>query len=145
MCAETDAYPEHPFNHRKKYRPSKTSKERMEERINLLSQDFSTTSINQKLAADIAYISTVKDGWTYLASVIDLYSKNIIDYTYAKQMSALDSAIQSQQPTARLIIQTDLDSQYTSSDFEKELRKNKMTHSYSRKGTSYDNSCIEQH
>lgn len=58
-------------------------------------------------------------------------------------MSVLDSAIQNQQPTDGLIIQTDLGSQYTSSDFEKALCKNKMTHYYSRKGTPYDNSCIE--
>ncbi|MGM0112136.1 hypothetical protein IGI52_002466 [Enterococcus sp. DIV0187] len=133
----------------KKYRPTKASKERIEERSNILNQDFSTTSINQKWAADITYISTSKDGWTYLASVIDLYSKKIIGYTYAKEMtteivmSALESAIQEQQPTDGLIIQTDLGSQYTSTDFEKALRENKMTHSYSRKGTPYDNSCIE--
>lgn len=133
----------------KKYRPTKASKERVEERTNLLNQDFFTTSINQKWAADITYISTAKDGWTYLASVIDLYSKKIIGYTYAKQMtteivrSALDSAIQNQQPTDGLIIQTDLGSQYTSADFEEALRTNKMTHSYSRKGTPYDNSCTE--
>lgn len=122
----------------KKYRPTKASKERVEERINLLSQDFSTTSINQNWVADITYISTEKDGWTYLASVIDFYSKKIIGYTYGKQMSALNSAIQTQQPTDGLIIQTDLGSQYTSSDFEKALRENKMTHSYSRKGMPYD-------
>lgn len=57
--------------------------------------------------------------------------------------SALDSAIQNQQPTDGLIIQTDLGSQYTSADFEEALRTNKMTHSYSRKGTPYDNSCTE--
>ncbi|WP_416244330.1 IS3 family transposase [Enterococcus faecalis] len=132
-----------------KYHPTKASKERVEERTNLLNQDFSTTSINQKWAADTTYISTAKDGWTYLASVIDLYSKKIIGYTYAKQMTteivmnALESAIQNQQPTDGLIIQTDLGSQYTSSDFEEALRTNKITHSYSRKGTPYDNSCIE--
>lgn len=58
-------------------------------------------------------------------------------------MSVLDSAIQNQQPTDGLIIQTDLSSQYTSADFEEALRMNKMTHSYSRKGTLYDYSYIE--
>ena len=41
----------------KKYRPTKASKECVEERINLLNQDFSTTSINQKWAADITYMN----------------------------------------------------------------------------------------
>lgn len=133
----------------KKYRPSQTSKEPIKERTNLLNQDFSTTSINQKWSADITYISTVKDGWTYLASVIDLYSKKIIGYTYGKQMtteivmSALKKAIKDQQPPKELIIQTDLGSQYTSIDFEEALKTNEIIHSYSRKGTPYDNSCIE--
>lgn len=133
----------------KKYQPTKVSKERVKELSNLLNQDFSTISINKKWAADITYISTSKDGWTYLASVIDLYSKKIIGYTYAKEMtmeivmSALESAIREQQPTDGLIIQTDLGSQYTSTDFEKTQRENKITHSYSRKGTPCDNSCIE--
>ena len=43
-------------------------------------------------------------------------------------MSALDSAIQNQQPTDELIIQTDLGSQYTSFDFEEAMRTNKMMH-----------------
>ncbi|EOA2478872.1 DDE-type integrase/transposase/recombinase [Enterococcus faecalis] len=76
--------------------------------------------------------------------MIDLHLKKIIGYTYAKQMTTeivmcvLDSAIQNQQPTDGLIIQTDLSSQYTSADFEEALRMNKMTHSYSRKWTLYD-------
>lgn len=68
----------------KKYRPTKASKEHVEERTNLLNQDFYMTSINQKWAPNITCISTTKDGWTYLASVIELYSKKIIGYTYAK-------------------------------------------------------------
>ncbi|WP_438782217.1 IS3 family transposase [Enterococcus sp. DIV0187] len=36
----------------KKYRPTKASKSRVEERINLLDQDFSATNINQKWDAD---------------------------------------------------------------------------------------------
>ncbi|WP_270293529.1 IS3 family transposase, partial [Enterococcus casseliflavus] len=133
----------------KKYRPSHTSKKPIIERTNLLNQDFSTTTINQKWAADITYIATTKDGWTYLASVIDLHSKKIIGYTYAKQMAtdivlnALDSAIKNQQPKEDLIIQTDLGSQYTSKEFEAAFQERKIVHSYSRKGTPYDNSGIE--
>ncbi len=65
----------------KKLRPY-TSKTSIEEKDNLLNRDFEATSINQKWCTDITYINTLKDGWTYLASVMDLYSKKIIGYAY---------------------------------------------------------------
>ncbi|WP_301264768.1 hypothetical protein [Priestia megaterium] len=42
---------------------------------NLLKRDLSTQTINEKWVADITYIPTVRDGWCYLASVLDLHSK----------------------------------------------------------------------
>ena len=42
---------------------------------NVLKRDFTTTSINEKWVGDITYIHTIKDGWCYLASVLDLHSK----------------------------------------------------------------------
>ncbi len=45
---------------------------------NILKRDFVATGINQKWGTDITYIYTLKDSWTYLASVIDFYSKKII-------------------------------------------------------------------
>ena len=42
---------------------------------NVLKRNFSTTSINQKWVGDITYIKTQQNGWYYLASVLDLYSK----------------------------------------------------------------------
>ena len=58
----------------KKYNPYKQSKELVLERDNILEQDFSTTSINQKWVSDITYIYVQKEGWCYLASVMDLHS-----------------------------------------------------------------------
>ncbi|MED1717455.1 hypothetical protein C4A76_00885 [Brevibacillus laterosporus] len=57
---------------RKKFR-SQGSKDRVMERPNLLQQDFKTTSINEKWVADITYIHILRDGWCYLASVLDLH------------------------------------------------------------------------
>ncbi|WP_317939526.1 DDE-type integrase/transposase/recombinase, partial [Tetragenococcus halophilus] len=120
---------------RKKYRPA-SNHEKVGSRENLLKQDFSTTSINQKWSADITYIYTQKEGWTYLASVMDLYSRKIIGYSYGKQMTtaivvnAFQQAMQNQQlkDGKGLILQTDLGTQYTSYEFENLLLQYHINH-----------------
>lgn len=64
-----------------------STKGKVESRDNLLNQDFSTKSINEKWVSDITYIHTVKDGWCYLASVMDLHTKKIIGYAFDKRMT----------------------------------------------------------
>ncbi len=56
---------------RKKFRPQ-SSKVKVIDRDNLLNQDFTTTTINEKWVADITYINTLRDGWCYLASVMEV-------------------------------------------------------------------------
>src|SRR5699024_3295581 len=88
---------------KKKFRPQ-SNYAPVAERENLLEQDFSTTAPNQKWAGDITYIHTVKDGWCYLASVMDLYTKKIVGYSFARSMTtglvedALNNAWQTQSP-----------------------------------------------
>lgn len=62
------------------------SKSKVENKENILNKNFSTTSINKKWVTDITYIHIVKDGWCYLASVMDLHSKKIIEYSMDKNM-----------------------------------------------------------
>ncbi|WP_435799593.1 IS3 family transposase [Peribacillus asahii] len=132
----------------KKYRPTPTQG-LVEERENHLNQDFQTTSINEKWVADITYIHTLRDGWCYLASVLDLHSKKIVGYKFSRQMTvelvkqALENAILSQDPLEGLIVHTDLGTQYTSEVFQNQLKKHGMIASFSRKGCPYDNACME--
>ena len=70
----------------KKYKPH-SSKKVTEGLENVLKRDFATTSINEKWVGDITYIHTIRDGWCYLASVLDLYSKKIIGYAFGKRMT----------------------------------------------------------
>jgi len=85
---------------------------------NLLNRDFSTTKLNEKWLADITYVHTLRHGWTYLASILDLHTKKIVGYSYSKSMDttlvlkALDNAIVSQKPSEGLIIHSDRGSQY---------------------------------
>ena len=45
-----------------------------DDKENILKRDFETETINQKWCTDITYIHVQKEGWTYLASVMDLCS-----------------------------------------------------------------------
>jgi len=120
-----------------------------EEKDNIINRDFEATNINQKWCTDITYINTLKDGWTYLASVMDLYSKKIIGYAYGISMTAelaikaIDNACLNVKTTEGIILHSDLGSQYTSREFENYLCSKGIIHSFSRKGNPYDNACIE--
>jgi transposase InsO family protein len=133
----------------KKYRPT-SSKRKIEEQENVLKRDFQANTINEKWVTDITYIHTVKDGWCYLASVMDLYSKKIIGYSISKSidtslaLQAVKNAIKLQKPTKPLILHSDLGCQYTSCAFKEYITSTKIiTHSFSSKGCPYDNACIE--
>jgi transposase InsO family protein len=132
----------------KKFRPTKANK-KVIERENLLKQNFTATKINEKWVGDITYIYTLKDGWCYLASVMDLYTRKIIGYSFSKTIdssvaiAALDNAYRLQQPVGSVIFHSDLGVQYTSIEFINRLKKYRMKSSNSRKGCPYDNACIE--
>ncbi|WP_294154580.1 IS3 family transposase [uncultured Clostridium sp.] len=134
----------------KKYKPH-SSKKVAEDLENVLKRDFTTTSINEKWVGDITYIHTSKDGWCYLASVLDLHSKKIIGYAFGKRMTndlvvkALKNAYYNQNPdkNKHIIFHTDLVSQYTSNDLKELCKEFNIIQSFSKKGCPYDNACIE--
>lgn len=108
-----------------------------------MKQDFTATGINQKWCTDISYIHIQKDGWTYLASVMDFYSRKISGWAYGTTMTAdlaVKNACLNVPDSARIILHSDLGTQYKSDQFEKYLAKKKIHHSFSRKGCPYDNS-----
>src|SRR5690625_1496937 len=132
----------------KKFRPT-PSKEKVVERENILQRDFSTKTMNEKWVGDITYIHTLRHGWCYLASIMDLHTKKIVGHSFARSMTtdlikkALDNAYESQKPDKGLIFHSDLGTQYTSDKFKETIEKYQMIHSFSSKGSPYDNACIE--
>jgi len=58
--------------------PSKKDIDKIKFRENVLDRDFNATVVNQKWCTDITHIYVLKEGWTYLASVMDLYSRRIV-------------------------------------------------------------------
>ncbi len=89
-------------------------------KVNILKRNFETETINQKWCTDITYIHVQKEGWTYLASVMDLCSRKIIGYAYGTSMTA-ELAVQAVKnaclniaDTEGIVLHSDLGSQYTS-------------------------------
>ena len=86
---------------------------------NLLDRDFNSDAPDTKYVGDITYIHTA-EGWLYLATVIDLYSRKIVGWSMADNMKvslvndALEMAIKRRNPPAGLIWHTDRGSQYAS-------------------------------
>ena len=133
----------------KKYNHHANRRTAPDDKVNILKRDFEAETINQKWCTDITYIHVQKEGWTYLASVMDLYSRKIIGYAYGTSMTAelaveaVKNACLNVRDTQGIILHSDLGSQYTSQVFEGYLSNHGMRHSFSRKGNPYDNACIE--
>jgi len=115
---------------------------------NLLNQDFSAQVPNQKWVTDITCIDTA-EGWLYLASVLDLYSRRVVGWAMAKQMDthlvdqALKMAWRTRRPAARLVHHSDRGSQYTSDAYLGYLSDLGCTVSMSRTGNCFDNAAME--
>ena len=68
---------------------------------NLLDRDFSAARPNQKWAGDISYIWT-REGWLYLAVILDLHSRRVISWAVSNRMKR-DRAIRALKPLGTLL------------------------------------------
>ena len=115
---------------------------------NILNRDFSAKEPNQKWVGDITYIRTAQ-GWLYLASVIDLFSRKIVGYALsayndaALACAAFTMAVVRRRKPTHLVYHSDRGSVYASKDFKDLLSKNNITPSMSRKANCWDNSVAE--
>jgi len=115
---------------------------------NLLDRQFTVPELDTVWVSDITYIYT-KDGWLYLASVMDLCSRRIVGYTLSDSMktelvsSALKKALLLRQPKNGFLHHSDRGSQYCSKEYIDLLENREVQISMSRKGDPYDNACIE--
>jgi putative transposase len=127
-----------------------TTKQRLGARTapNVLNQEFKAERPNEKWVGDITYIDTA-EGWLYLASLLDLYSRRIVGWAMADRMDtsliekAWKMAIMHRRPPAYLLHHSDRGSQYTSEPYWKLLENAKCRISMSRTGNCYDNAVME--
>jgi transposase InsO family protein len=114
----------------------------------VLNRQFEVSQIDQVYVSDITYIWT-REGWLYLAVVIDLSSRKVVGWSTHKRMKAklvcdaLKMALWQRRPKPGLIHHSDRGSQYASDVFRKLLKDNEITGSMSRKGNCWDNAVAE--
>jgi transposase InsO family protein len=115
---------------------------------NILNQNFTASSENKIWTGDITYLWT-KQGWLYLAVVMDIYSRKIVGWSIDSSLStelvirALTMAIVHRNPERGLVFHSDRGSQYASSSFRSMLKNYGMVQSMSGKGNCYDNAVTE--
>lgn len=115
---------------------------------NILNRDFYASNPNEKYVGDITYILT-GEGWLYLATVIDLYSRKVVGWSMDDTMKvslvndALNMAISHRNPKNGLLWHTDRGSQYASYSHKDLLERHNIIQSMSRKGNCWDNAVAE--
>ena len=113
---------------------------------NILDEQFNPERPNAVWCSDITYIWTM-EGFVYLTSIMDLYSRKIIAWTLSKTLETscvietINKAKAKRSTELPLIIHSDRGSQYVSKEYKQATAK--MSRSYSKKAFPWDNACIE--
>lgn len=114
-------------------------------KIQNLIKDLDVNRPNQVWVTDITYIKTKEEGWVYLSSIIDLYSRKVIAWNIGRDMKkelviqTLEMAFKKRNYPTNIIIHSDKGSQYRSHAFRELITKHHCIFSY----TSLNHSCDE--
>lgn len=133
---------------KKKFKVTTNSKHSFPVCSNLLNQNFKVENPNQAWAGDITYIPTA-EGWLYLATIIDLFSRMVVGWAVSESMTtdlvekAFLNAYWKRKPNKGLIFHSDRGSQYASHRYQQLLKTLKVSQSMSAKGNCYDNAVAE--
>jgi len=117
-----------------------------EELKNILDEKFNPERPDAVWCSDITYIWTF-EGFVYLTSIMDLYSRKIISWVLSDTLEAkwvleaLKKAKRIRNVDKPLVMHSDRGIQYVCSDYLKATEG--MQRSYSKKAYPWDNACIE--
>jgi len=133
----------------KPFRPVTTIAGDAADTPDLLRRDFTATEPRAKLVGDITYIPTWQ-GWLYLATVLDCFSKKVVGYAMAEHMrtelvtDALGMAARNGHIRKGVtIFHSDRGTQYTSAEFAAYTNELGVQRSVGRTGICYDNAWAE--
>lgn len=134
--------------HKRRYKATTNSKHVLPVAPNLLNRQFGVAAPDRVWTTDITYIPT-REGWLYLAVVMDLYTRAIVGWAMDSRMTrelvmgALRMARFRRKPAPGLLHHSDRGSQYCSHDYQALLAEYGMQASMSRKGNCWDNAPME--
>ena len=132
-----------------RFKVTTNSKHKFPVAENLLDREFTVSAPDKAWVVDITYLWT-REGWVYLAAVVDLFSRKIVGWAMSHRMTtdleldALRMAYWCRKPAAGLLHHSDQGSQYASHDYQNELKKQQMVCSMSRKGNCWDTAVMER-
>jgi putative transposase len=114
-----------------------------------LRRDFNPPAPDVTWAGDITYLRT-GEGWLFLATVIDLYSRRVIGWSVAEHMrtelvsDALEMAVSTRGGNVNnVVFHTDRGSQYTSQEFGELCDRLGVVQSMGATGVCWDNAAAE--
>ncbi len=136
---------------RRRYKATTNSAHRLPIAANLLDRRFDVREIGRQdrfWAGDITYIAT-REGWLYLAVLLDLYSRRVVGWSMSHEMSAplvvnaFTMAVGRRRPPSEILLHSDRGSQYASALFQTAMAQCGFICSMSRKANCWDNAVVE--
>lgn len=133
---------------KRKFKVTTNSKHKKSVSANLVKQEFVAQHPNQLWTSDITYVWT-KEGWLYLAVILDVFSRNIVGWAVSARItaelvvSAFNRALERRHLRAEMIFHSDRGSQYADDKIRTALQLLGIRQSMSGKGNCYDNAITE--
>ena len=133
---------------KKKFRVTTDSGHGLPVSPNLLERRFDVDEPNRVWSGDITYAWS-DEGWLYLAVVIDLFGRQVVDFSMGERITRalvidrLRIAWFRRRPAAGLIFHSNRGSKYASEDFQRQLTAFAIKGSMSRKGDCWANAVTE--
>ena len=131
-----------------KHKKAKLARNKRGFAMNKLERDFYCDKPNTKWVSDTTFIQT-RQGWLYLASIIDLYSRKVIGWSMSNNNNtdlvkdALLMAVRQKDPHQKVLLHSDQGSTYRADNYLALFNKNKIEQSMSAKGDCFDNAVAE--
>jgi transposase InsO family protein len=118
---------------------------------NRLDRNFDAyrSTINAAWCVDVTCIWTERQGWLYLAAVMDLCSRRIVGWALADHakaqlcIDALSMALEQRRPAKGMLHHSDRGVQYACDAYQQLLEDHGVVRSMSRTGNCYDNAAME--
>lgn len=131
-----------------RHKPAKIPRNNVNIASNILNRDFAAAAPNTKWVSDTTFVWS-KQGWLYLATIIDLYSRKVVGWSMSARndtkivTEALTMATNNKPKQQQVLLHSDQGATYRAYEYLKLFKVNNVTQSMSRKGECRDNAVAE--